>query len=437
MHTSATQPDNTDDRTAIVIGGGIVGLCTAYELLERGHTVTLIDRESPGSQCSSGNAGALSAFSITPLAMPGALKSALKMLRADDPPLHIPLRALPGSAGWLWQFVRASSPHRVQEITRALKTLLAFSIERHEDLARRIGVQDLIKRTGQLHVYRTAAERSKDARSWALRREHGMECLDVDRAAIQALEPNLSESFAAGVFVPGQGMVLNPLKYAMAVADAFQARGGAIVRDEATGFLRAEDGAVIGVRGRGATYHAHHVVVAAGAWSASLLAELGVKAPLISQRGYHLDIDLAEPVLSRPVSIAARKVFLTPMDFGLRAAGIVEFGGLRQPKHPKMTRHLEAAVREAFADVNAVMTSLRDCTEASLWMGHRPCLPDSMPVIGKVGSQGNLWAAFGHGHLGLTGAASTAYIVARAISGEPTNIDLAPFAVARFDAART
>lgn len=430
--TSSTFQARSDQ--VLVIGAGIIGLSTAFELLQRGHSVTLIDPNPPGSQCSSGNAGALSAFSVTPLAMPGTMKSGLKMLTSKERPLRIPMLAFPRIAGWLLKFVQSSSPERVAEITRAMKTLLAFSIERSEDLARRAGAGDLIRRTGQLHLYRTTGELAKDAKGWALRRDLGVDWKRLEAGAIQELEPTLDAAFETAIFIPDQGMAVNPLKYSTAIAQAFQAQGGAIVRDAVIRFLRDDNGAVVGAEGRTASYHARHLVIAAGAWSARLLNQLGIRVPLETQRGYHIDVPMSQPVLSRPVCIAARKVFLTPMDFGLRAAGIVEFGGLERPMNRQIAGTLTEAVREAFANDFTTAELLRKSVEESLWMGHRPCMPDSMPVIGPAVTHANVWCAFGHGHLGLTGAAATADVLARAISGEPTNIDLSPFSMERFSA---
>ncbi|HYF09062.1 MAG TPA: FAD-dependent oxidoreductase, partial [Acetobacteraceae bacterium] len=167
------------------------------------------------------------------------------------------------------------------------------------------------------------------------------------------------------------------------------------------------------------------VVIAAGAWSARLLRPLGLRVPLETQRGYHVMLPDPGVRLTRPVVPADRKVFLTPMEEGLRVAGTVEFGGLDRAPTPQRAAYL-------LEDLKKVFPQARTDNAQPFWMGHRPCLPDSLPVIGPVRAWQGLWCAFGHGHLGLTGSAPTGAVLGAAIAGERPNFDLAPFAVERF-----
>jgi D-amino-acid dehydrogenase len=178
------------------------------------------------------------------------------------------------------------------------------------------------------------------------------------------------------------------------------------------------------VRGENASYACDHAVVCAGAWSAQLLIPLGYAIPLESQRGYHVMLPAPGIAVTRPVIAADRKVFLTPMEDGLRVAGTVEFGGLARSPTRRRAHYL---VRDA----SRVFPRAQVPADWSFWMGHRPCLPDSLPVMGPSRHRG-LWLNFGHGHLGLTMSASSGDILARAICGEPSNIDLAPMSFARF-----
>jgi len=411
-------------RNTIVAGGaGIVGVCTAWHLLRRGADVTLIDRDEPGRGCSYGNAGALSCGSVAPLAMPGVMRDALTMLLDPAAPLRIPLGYLPKAAPWLTQFVRASRADEVRRISDALSTLLANSIEKHLELLGEIGTADLVRRTGQLYLYPDEAHLAKDALSWTLRREHGLRVERLARAEILALEPEVGPDYAIGMFTPDQGMSVNPYRQVTAIAADFVRRGGRIVRDRIVAFELADD-RVRALRGEAASYPADHAVICAGAWSTQLLAALGYAIPLESQRGYHVTIASPGIAVSRPMIAADRKVFLTPMEEGLRVAGTVEFGGLERAPNRKRAEYL---VR----DLARVFPRAEIPTDWSFWMGHRPCLPDSLPVLGP-GRHRGLWLNFGHGHLGLTMSAVSGDILARAICGEPSNIDLAPLSFERF-----
>jgi D-amino-acid dehydrogenase len=409
----------------IVIGAGIVGLCVAWHLARSGAVVTVLDGEAPGSGASSGNAGAISAGSVAPLAMPGVLKQVPGMLLDPAGALHIPPGYALRAAPWLMRFVASARPARVAAIAGALSGLLGNAMEEHRQILAEEGALDLIRDTGQLYLYRDRAQYAKDAGGWALRQQHGMRIDFLDSGdAIREVEPAMQGDYALGLLIPEQGSSVNPQRQAQVVARGVERLGGTI-RREAVQALLTKDGRVTGVATAGGPIAADQVVLAAGAWSARLLAPLGLRVPLETQRGYHVMLPDAGITLQRPVVPADRKAFISPMEDGLRVAGTVEFGGLEAPPTPRRGALLLEDLRKAFPQA-------RTEGAAGHWMGHRPCLPDSLPVLGPVKSWPGLWCAFGHGHLGLTGSASTGALLARAMLGPAPNLDLAPFAVERF-----
>jgi D-amino-acid dehydrogenase len=286
---------------------------------------------------------------------------------------------------------------------------------------REIEAMDLLRRDGQLVVYRSKEHFAKDNAVWELRRRHGQEMHVLDRAGILALEPAVGPAYTVGVYLPDQAMVANPYRYCEELARALAQRGADILRDD----VRAIEIGPLGVRLSDRRIAADNVVLAAGAWSTDLLRPLGYRIPLESQRGYHITLNETGVDIRRPVSPADRKVFITPQESGLRVGGTVEFAGLEAPPN-------QARVDLLLEDLTAVFPQARLAGPRSDWMGHRPCLPDSLPVIGESPAHRGLWLAFGHGHLGLTGAAVTGDILARAMHGAPPGLDLAPFSPARF-----
>jgi len=410
------------ERSVLVAGAGVVGLALAFELARAGWRVTVCDPEPPGSQCSRGNAGAISAGSVAPLAMPGVMRSAFSMLLDSASALHIPFRYWLRAAPWLTEFARAARPGRVRHIAQALEGLLAGSLDSHARLAREVGCPELIRRNGQLHVYPDRRAYDKDRGSWELKRAHGqrMEC--VQAGEIRELEPAVSERYRYGVLLPDEGWVAEPQRYTQAIAAALQAMDVPIVR-AGIASLRRDGGAWTASDGA-RDWRAGRVVVAAGAWSRPLLAAQGHDVPLESQRGYHLQARDAGVSLSRVTVLADRKVFVTPMESGLRIAGTVEFGGLERPPSARRAMLLGDHARAGFRGLRL--------EQPSIWMGHRPCLPDSMPVLGPVPDRPGLWCAFGHGHLGLTGSANTARLLAAAMAGRGDERVLAPFSIGRF-----
>ncbi|WP_426958698.1 NAD(P)/FAD-dependent oxidoreductase [Muricoccus radiodurans] len=409
----------------LVIGAGIVGLALAFRLRQGGAEVTVVDPAPPGEGGASfGNAGAISASSVAPLAMPGLLRQVPGMLLDPAAPLHVPAAYWLRAAPWLARFVAAARPATVARATAALDALLRLATEQHLALAREIGAAELIRPNGQLYLYRDRPQLAKDAAGWDIRRAHGARVETIERADVVSLEPAVSPAYQVGVFLPDHAYCAAPHRYARAVAEALVRAGGEIRRDRITGITVA-DGRVTGARGEDGTYAADEVVVAAGAWSARLLAPLGYRIPLETQRGYHVDLPASGVTLTRPLIPADRKVFITPMEGVLRVAGTVEFGGLDRPPSAARANLL-------YDDLAAVLPQASREGAEGHWMGHRPCLPDSVPVIGPAARMPGLWFAFGHGHLGLTGSAPTAAMLAPVILGQPTNADLRPYAAERF-----
>ena len=390
-----------------VIGAGIVGSCIALELQRAGATVTLIDREAPGNGCSFGNSGALSPSSIAPLAMPGVLASLPAMLLNPESPLALRLAYLPRAAPWLARFVRSARPATVHQSAAALAALHHGAVQSHRALSIEIGVPELFLQRGHLHLYPDAQALAKDNGSWQLRRAFGYEAERLDRAAILELEPRIGARYQCGMYLADHATILNPARYVQAVAKTFAGRGGQVLRDEIQHLARMADGSW---RVASAATHAafDRVVVAAGAWSRRLLDPLGVRIALESQRGYHVQFAAGPAPVSRTVVLADRKIFVTPMETGLRVGGTVEIAGLQRPPNLRRAAILERIARASFDGLENVASTH--------WMGHRPCMPDSVPLIGPAARQPGLWLAVGHGHLGLTDSVNTAQQLAGSMS---------------------
>jgi len=388
-----------------VIGAGIVGACIALALRKRGREVLLIDRDAPGHGCSYGNSGAISPSSVAPLAMPGVLASVPRMLLDAASPLRLPLAYLPRAAPWLVAFVASARPAAVARTADRLAALHAHAVERHVALAHEIGVPELVVRRGHLHLYPDAAALDKDAAAWRLRRAHGFEVERLDRGGIDALETGIALRYRVGMYLADHATIVNPLRYVQAIVGAFVARGGEVRRGNVRRLAPGDDGTWQLDTDMGPQVCAQ-AIVAAGAWSRALLDPLGVRVPLESQRGYHVQFRGVPPV-SRTVVLADRKIFVTPMEEGLRVGGTVEIAGLAAPPDMRRAEILHRAALDAFPGL--------DAERATTWMGHRPCLPDSVPIVGPVTGRPGLLLALGHGHLGLTDAPHTAERIAVAM----------------------
>jgi len=394
------QPERDCD--VVVIGAGIVGACTAFMLAKRGAKVLLVDAESPGRGCSYGNSGALSVGSIAPLAMPGILRSLPRVVFARDSPLRIDPLYLPRALPWLARFVASAKPDQVERVARELHGLHAGAIDAHAALAQEVGAPELILRRGHLHLYPDREAWGKDRAVWDLRARFGIRFETLDRDGIVALEPRIGARYNVGVFLPDHATVINPYRYVERVVAAFEALGGCIARDRVHLTRTGHAVRCVGAR----EYVASQVVVAAGVDAKPLLRAVGVRVPLISQRGYHVMFTDGEAPITRTVALADRKVFLAPMEEGLRIGGTVEIASPQAPPDPRRFAQLSHFARETFGRLGGRQTH---------WMGNRPCTPDSVPIIGPADGIANLWLALGHGHLGLTQSVPTAQRLGEAI----------------------
>jgi glycine/D-amino acid oxidase-like deaminating enzyme len=406
--TSSTVLVPPERRPVTVIGAGIVGLCTAYHLRRLGHPVTVIDRQFEGEGASWGNAGSISPGSVLPVAYRGMLRDLPQMLLDPAGPLHITASGLRHHTPWLLSFLRHSTPTRIRSSAEAIRPLVERSLEAHFALLEAIGSEDLLRVSGQLHLYPDRQAVARDRFGWELRREMGVRLEELDREGLLALEPSVGPAYAAAVFLPDQGMIIDPGDYSGRLRAVLRQAGVKLVEDEVCTFTFDSTG-VAGITPTGSRHGGGEIVLCGGAWSAKLLRRHGERIPLINQRGFHVQFLQAGVTLSRVVVLADRKIFVTPMRHGLRAAGTVEITALDRSADMRRADYLAGNVRAAWPQINPRAEFIR-------WSGERPCLPDSLPVMGRSMRHPRLWLNFGHGHLGLTLSAVSGEAIARAIS---------------------
>lgn len=410
-------------RHAVVVGAGIVGICTAIELRRQGLAVTVLDRLEPGHGCSFGNAGILAAHAVVPIGLPGAGGQLPRMLFDAESPLALRWGSLPRTLPWLMRMRRASTPARVSDIADAMKALYRSTLELHQALAREAGVPELIQPTPGLYVHRNPTGIDLEhGLAWRLRRERGAHIEVLEGAALREAEPALSPEYTRGVRMGPMGCTVNPLRLVQAYAALLASMGGQL-RRAAMSHLQP-GGDAITVHTSAGPVRADVAVVAAGAWSAELLKPLGLSLPLIAERGYH--VTFADPGLrlNHVVTEIEAHFACTSMETGLRVAGTEELGG---PDDAPRWRRAEVLQRQARRLFQAARLE-----QASRWMGPRPGLPDSLPAIGAVPGHPNVYVAAGHGHLGLTGAPHTGQLVAGLVAGKQPALSLDAYAPGRF-----
>ena len=408
-----------------VIGAGIVGTSTALWLKRDGHDVTVFDRIEPGdpNQTSYGNAGLLARSSIIPVPTPSLIKAVPKMLFGTDGPLFMKWRYLPKLLPWLIPFLKGANEQAVRRTAEALSNILGDAVDQHAALAKGTDAEQYITTGSYTFLYKDRAAFEKEALSFSIRAEHGFTWDEMDRDALLQVDPNLGPSYTFGAAVRDHGWITNPGAYTAALFDAFRTMGGTFIKAEVDDVSPGDTSAQVSANGQTHTFD--RVVLASGAWSKRLAESLGHKIALETERGYHVILKDSSIRPPRPYMIGDAKFALTPMQMGVRAAGLVEFGGLHTAPSTKPLDLFRRSLRRIYPKI--------EWQEEDTWMGHRPSTTDSLPMIGESTKAKGIFFAFGAQHIGLTSGPKTGRLIADLIGVRRPNIDLSPFASNRFD----
>lgn len=408
----------------IVVGAGVVGLASAVALARRAFNVTVIDKEGVAAGASFGNAGHFATEQVFPLADPALLPKLPGMLLDPLGPFRIRPAYFHKALPWFMRFVVNMSRKNRERNGVAIKALNLRSMAATRELLAFCGRPELLVENGSLLVFETRDKQVIDA-EFRHYRDAGVAVKLLTGDEARTLEPSLTEAITAALWFTEVGHTPSPKAICDALADTLLRLGGSI---ELGSVKQLQGGGVpSALLDDGRKLTADKVLLCAGAWSRPLALSAGHKVPLDTERGYHLMMP-QQSGLKRPVASFDRKFIITPMDGGTRLAGTVEFGGLEAPMSPARADCLLPHARALLPAVFAAAT----LEDGERWMGFRPSMPDSLPVLGESQSPG-VFLAFGHQHLGLTWAATTAELMGQLMTGKNPAIDMSPYSVSRFD----
>ncbi|MEO9895592.1 MAG: FAD-dependent oxidoreductase [Paracoccaceae bacterium] len=402
----------------LVAGAGIVGVSCAIWLQRAGHDVTIVDRSGPANGTSHGNAGVLAAGAVVPVTVPGLLRKAPRMLFDPDGALFLRWSYLPRLIPFLRKYLSHATDAHVDHYARSMYYLLGDSVDQHESLAKDTPAQKFIHHDDYCFGYKTRADFDADRYGWSKRDAVGVKYSVIPGREYASFDPIFGDAFETVVRCHEHGRISDPGAYVNALADHFVEQGGTLLIDEITD-IDVVDLSVTGVHTSNGVLRADHIIFALGPWSKKIAHKMGVKVPFESERGYHIELINPSQSPKAPMMVASGKFVVTPMDGRIRAAGIVEFGGLENGPSTAPFDMIKRQVQKLMPDVR-----FDDVTE---WMGHRPAPADSLPLIGTADDSGSTFQAFGHQHVGLTGGPKTGRIIAGMIAGKTSNADLSPF----------
>lgn len=407
-----------------VVGAGIIGVAIAFELQRRGESVVLIDRDAPGKGASFGNMASIAVTEFMPASRPSVWAQMPKWLLDPEGPVRIRPSYLPKLTPWFLRFLEASRPSRVRELEAAGAVLCSRVYDDLLPFLKAAGLSDVLSEDGCLSLYADDAEFSADREHIEILEHFGFRHEILGADAIRHLEPALTHRVGKAVLFPDNRSVRDPYGLVISLVERFLALGGTVETGDVKGF-EARDGIVDAIRLKdGRRIEAPSTVLCAGAYTGHLSRTLDEPIPLETERGYHTQIMKPGITMRHSIIWPAKAFMVTPTAGGIRVGGTVEMAGLDAPPDFRRAKVLVKRAREALPGLQA--------TDVSEWMGHRPALPDTIPIIGPSAKHAGVFYATGHGHLGLTYAATTARLIGDLVTGTIPPIDLKPYRVDRF-----
>lgn len=407
-----------------VVGAGIIGLCTALELLRRGSQVTLFEQNAPGMGATYGNAGFIATELIEPLANAENIRNAWSLLKDPHGALSVPAKNWQQSLPWMIRFAVSARHNSVEKGREALAKLLKPAVPAWQDLLGREGLTEHLVQTHYLRIWEKAEGAEAARAEQDFYSAWGIAAQFADSEQVVALEPALRGRVNHAVLLPHAHRVSDPYRLSQALLERFIAHGGVLLQEQVLALRPVANHVEVLTNGAPRTFS--KAIVCTGAHSAQLLQKLGISVPLMAERGYHLNLPSVQGLINGPICSAERNVFISPLETGLRIVGFSELGGLKLPANPAryqtLRHHLGSLLPQTQSHLN----------QAGEWMGMRPTLPDSLPVIDTHPHHPQIGFAFGHQHAGLTLAAITGKLISDHMSGTKIGLDLNAYRVTRF-----
>jgi len=404
-----------------IVGAGIQGISNALFLQKKGFSVTIFDRDEPGSPAASyGNAGHFSPYASVPINRPDVLTDVPAMLLSSTGPLALKWNYVPKMIPWFLQFIRNCTTKKMMHTAKNMHQILDLALPAYDELFDEIELEGLVEKKGILYIWNDQSLKSRELEI-KVRNELGVDQQVVTPKEIHDLEPNIKPIYHGGVYYQYGRHARNPKKILLKLYDLFLKKGGKFLKMNIKDINFNDEKPVIKAETQDFLFD--KIVIACGSFSKKLTDNLDEKIPLDTERGYHVHFKDCDHLLSRPVIFQNRGFGITPMEQGLRVVGTVEFGGLDNPLSKSRVKNL----------INNAKYMMGDLPEhEDEWLGFRPTLPDYLPVIGPSKKYKNIFYCFGHHHLGWTLGPISGKIISGMIAEENTNLNLKPYSSLRF-----
>ncbi|WP_295128672.1 FAD-binding oxidoreductase [uncultured Chitinophaga sp.] len=411
----------------IVIGGGIIGLSSAYYLQQAGYSVTVVDKSDMLNGCSYGNAGYICPSHFVPLAAPGIVKQGFKWMLNSKSPFYVQPRLDMNLINWGLQFMKCATKEHVERSAVPLRDIALLSKKLYEEWTAVPGLDFAYEPKGMLEFFKEESSAHHAEESAHASRQLGLDARVLSRAEVEKMEPNAKLDILGAVYFACDSQ-LYPNKLMSSLQAHLKANGAKFLSNTEVRGFETSGGKITGVKTGTETLQASEVVLATGVWSGELAKQLSIKIPMVGGRGYSVSYENAPYNLHHSIILSEARVAISPMDGNkIRFGGTMEITGVDAPPRMKRVQGILESVKKYFPEYNIPMPAEKD-----VWYGYRPCSADGLPHIGKTSRYSNLTVATGHSMLGISLGAATGKLVEEIILGKPTSMDIRPFQVERF-----
>ena len=410
-------------KNILIIGAGIIGICTSIELIKKGYSVTLMDPNEPGSQTSYGNAGVITDSSLMIINNPQLLKSLFQLIFKNQTSFRYSKSFIFSRLTWVLRFLMFSHKNHMKFAAKALRELQVLSLNTHKKLIKKTNSNNIISKPGWLKLFKTSESYKKYSLELEVLNKHKAKYTTLNTTQIEKQFPDLEVKFFKGILFKNSIRVKSPLKLSKKYFNYFIKSGGKFVQESCKDLQYIEDKWVI-FSNKNKSYF-DQVVVSTGPWSKNILSNLGYNIPLAWERGYHHHFSTKKKISINPAIYDVEGGFVYSSNGSdVRVTSGVELTFLDAVQN-------EIQINESIQKLRKIIPLNKKLIDKP-WLGSRPTIIDSLPMIGKAPKHKNLWFNFGHNHIGLSTSAGSAVIISEMIQNKKTSINADPFSPKRF-----
>ena len=411
---------------AVVIGGGIIGLSSAYYLQKAGWQVTVLDKTDLSDSCSYGNLGMIVPSHFVPLAAPGMVAQGIRWMFNNKSPFYVKPSFNPGLVSWGMKFMRSATPRHVENSAASLLGLNLYSKQLYQELQEQPGFNFGLENKGILMYYKSPKVGEEEVHLADKARSMGLNVTALDKKEVQALEPDTELDILGAVHYRSDSH-LHPNKLISQLITSIEADGADIQRNSPVRRMIVENGKIKKLITDYTEYEADIFVIAGGAWLAELTKMARAPVPLMPGKGYSFTYDQPQTKLNIPAILCEARVAITPMNGSMRYGGTMEIASVNNKINMNRVAGIVESVPKYFPGIRLELPKEKD-----VWFGFRPCSPDGLPYLGRSSKVQNVIIAGGHAMMGLSLGPATGKVVASLANEEPPAVDINAFRPERF-----